>query len=451
VSLFSNLHTASSGLNVSATSMNIIGDNIANVNTIGYKRTRASFADSFPMSVAYVHGPVSIGTGAYVGKTTSLFGQGSLQASGNALDMALNGNGFFAVREDNCLYYTRNGEFFLDDSGFLTNSSGLRVQGYTANDTGYIKPTIGDLQVAIGSVSSQETDSVFLTANLESDSDFSTTPVQNMTLDGLTETIDVVTQAADYSTSISVYDSLGDKHDLTIVFEKVGINQWEYNVIADAGEIADPTSIGYQEEFAFKISSGTLDFNTDGDLINFTQVNQSATSAWEFEGATSAVGNDMLFDFGLVDDGTGNLISSGNATLTQLASESTVTSIDQDGFGVGHLANLEVRSDGTIVGIYDNGQDLNMGRVTIATFDTSDGLERVGSNLFRAHRIPGEPSFGIAGDGGRGDIFGANLEASNVDIEDEFINMITAQRSYQANSRVLSSTNELLRELVNLV
>jgi len=115
------------------------------------------------------------------------------------------------------------------------------------------------------------------------------------------------------------------------------------------------------------------------------------------------------------------------------------------------LSTLRVQSDGTIVGLYDNGQDQNMGRVTIAMFDTTDGMERIGGTLFRAQRIPGEPSFGVAGEGGRGDVFGSNLEAANVDIEQEFINMITAQRSYQANSRVLSSTNELLRELVNLI
>jgi flagellar hook protein FlgE len=445
VSLFSNLHTASSGLNVSATSMSIIGDNIANVNTIGFKRSRASFADSFPNSVAYTHGPVQIGTGAYVGKTSSLFGQGALQASGNALDMGLNGNGFFTVREGNSLYYTRNGEFFLDSDGYLTNTAGLKVQGYTANGSGYIQPTLGDLQVAVGSVSSEATTEVIMTANLDADSDNTTTPVGSMSLDGLTETIDSVTQAADYSTSISIYDSLGAKHDLTICFEKdAATNTWNYYVLTDAGELDDPSSIGYTDEYAFSVASGTLTFNTDGELSGFTQNNTSLVTSWNWTGASA---QDITYDFGL--DTSNN--PTNNAALTQLASESTVTSIDQDGASVGHLSTLEVRSDGTIVGIYDNGQDINMGQVTIAIFDTSDGLERIGSNLFRAHRIPGEPSFGVAGEGGRADVFGANLETSNVDIEDEFINMITAQRSYQANSRVLSSTNELLRELVNLV
>lgn len=445
MSLFSNLHTASSGLNVSSTTMSIIGDNIANVNTIGFKKSRASFADAFPNAVGYIHGPLQIGTGAYTNKTTSLFGQGALQTSDNQLDMAINGNGFFTIRDGAETYYTRNGEFYLDSDGYLTTGAGLRVQGYTANDEGYIQPTLGDLQVAVGDISNETTTEIILTANIDAEADDSTTPVASMSLDGLTETIDSVTQAADYSTSVSIYDSLGDKHDLTICFEKTGTNTWDYYVLSDAGELADPSSIGYTEEYAFNVASGSLTFNTDGDLTGFTQTNTSLVTSWNFEGAAA---QDISFDFGL--DTTNNPTTSG-AALSQLASASTVTSIDQDGYSVGHLSSLRVQSDGTIVGLYDNGQDQSMGQVTIAIFDTQDGMERVGGTLFRAQRIPGEPSFGIAGEGGRGDVFGSNLEAANVDIEQEFINMITAQRSYQANSRVLSSTNELLRELVNLV
>lgn len=445
MSLFSNLYTASSGLNVASTSMSIIGDNIANVNTIGFKKSRASFADAFPNAVGYIHGAIQIGTGSYVNKTTSLFGQGALQSSDNTLDMALNGNGFFAIRDENSLYYTRNGEFFLDSDGHLVNGAGLRVQGYTANDEGYIQPSLGDIQVALGGVNNATTTEVNMTANIDAEADDSTTPVASMSLDGLTETIDSVTQESDYSTSISIFDSLGDKHDLTIVFEKNGTNSWDYHVLADAGEIADPSAIGYASEFAFSIASGSLTFNTDGEMTGFTQNNTSLVTSWNFEGAAA---QDLTFDFGL---DTANNPTDNAPGLTQLASSSTVTSIDQDGFAVGNLSTLRVTADGIIVGLYDNGQDQQMGQVTIATFNTTNGMERVGGTLFRAQRIPGEPSFGVAGEGGRGDVFGSNLETANVDIEQEFINMITAQRSYQANSRVLSATNELLRELVNLV
>jgi flagellar hook protein FlgE len=425
-------------------SMSVIGDNIANVNTIGFKRGRATFSDSFPQPVSYVHGPITIGSGAYTTKTSNIFGQGALQSSGNTLDMAINGNGFFTIRDDNALYYTRNGEFYLDAEGYMVNAAGLKVQGYTANESGYIQPTLGDLRVAVGDIESEMTTEIFMTVNINVDVDDSSTPVLNMTLDGLTSTIDEVTQAADYSTSISIYDSLGAKHDVTIVFEKSATNTWDYYVVTDAGELSDPSSIGYSDGYAFGTASGQLTFNTDGELVAFTQNNTSSITAWNYEGASA---QDITYDFGL--DTTN--VATGNGLMSQLAADSTVTSIDQDGASVGNLTSLQVETNGTIVGLYDNGMDRDMGQVTIAVFDTTNGMERMGSGLYRAQRIPGEPAFGVAGEGGRGDVFGSNLEAANVDIEEEFINMITAQRSYQANSRVLSSTNELLRELVNLI
>jgi flagellar hook protein FlgE len=423
--------------------MSVIGDNIANVNTIGFKRGRASFSDSFPVDVSYVHGPISIGTGAFVGKTSNEFSQGALQISNNNLHMAISGNGFFTVREDDCLYYTRNGEYFLDKEGYLTNPSGLKLQGFLAED-GAVQPQQGDLRVNLGDINSEPTTAVTLSTNLDSESDDSTTPLASMSLDGATEDISTIAGDADFATSIAVYDSLGAKHDLTMAFEKTATNSWTCYVIADGGDVIDGASgAALTEGKGFNIATIDLTFDTSGNLTSFTQNNTSATSSWNFEGADAA---DFSFNFGL--DAAGDPI---DGNVVQLSSNSTVTSLDQDGFGVGHLTSLMVQTDGTVVGRYDNGQDILLGQVSIATFDSTSGLERMGGNTFRATRIPGEPTYGVPGEGGRGDIFGSSLEASNVDIEDEFVNMITAQRSYQANSRVMSATNELLRELVNLV
>ena len=445
MSLFSNLRTSSSGLLVASTSMSVIGDNIANVNTIGFKRGHASFADSFPVDVSYVHGPISIGTGAYIGKTTSEFSQGAIQISNNNLHLAISGNGFFTVGEDSAKYYTRNGEFFLDNDGFIVSPGGLRLQGYTAVD-GAIQPSIGDLRVQLGDISSKSTENVTMTANLDADADFSTTPVAGRSLSGndANDTMANVTADADFSTSVVIYDTLGDAHELTIAYEKTGINTWTAYVLTDGGDVYDQASgATLTEGLAFKLSSIDLTFDTDGSLTNFAQTNTSATSPWNFVGA-----DDMDFNFLFGLDAAGDEV---DGALSQLASASTVTSIDQDGYSVGHLTSIQVETDGTVRGVYDNGQDIKVGQVVIAIFDSTNGLERMGGNVYRATRIPGEPSFGVANQGGRGDIFGSSLEASNVDIEDEFVSMITAQRSYQANSRVMSATNELLRELVNLV
>jgi flagellar hook protein FlgE len=422
--------------------MSVIGDNIANVNTIGFKRGRASFSDSFPVDVSYVHGPISIGTGAIVGSTSNEFSQGSLQISNNNLHMAISGNGFFTVKEDDCNYYTRNGEFFLDKSGYLVSPQGLKVQGFQS-ENGAIQPQMGDLQVDLGHVNSDATTAVTLSANLDSDADdtAAATDVANMSLDGLTEDISDIAAGADFTTSVAVYDSLGTKHDLTLAFEKTSTNTWVCHVVADGGDLVDSTGTQLTEGKGFSIAQIDLSYDTDGQLTSFTQTNQ--INAWNFVGAEAA---DYTYNFGI--DGSGD---PNDGNITQLASSSTITSLDQDGYSVGHLTSLMVQTDGTILGRYDNGQDIILGQIAIATFDSTSGLERMGGNTFRATRIPGEPTFGIPGEGGRGDILGSSLEASNVDIEDEFVNMITAQRSYQANSRVMSATNELLRELVNLV
>jgi len=423
--------------------MSVIGDNIANVNTIGFKRGHASFADSFPVDVSYVHGPISIGTGAYIGKTTSEFSQGAIQISNNNLHLAISGNGFFTVAESGSNYYTRNGEFYLDNDGYVVSPGGMRLQGYTAID-GAIQPSLGDVRVKLGDISSKDTENITMTANLDADADYSTTPVASMSLNGSTETIADVTAAADFSSSVVVYDTLGDRHEFTLAYEKTGINTWTAYVVTDGGDVYDQSSgTTLTEGSAFKVASIDLTFDTDGSLTNFAQTNTSAISPWNFEGA-----DDMDFNFLLGLDSAGDEV---DGDLSQLASSSTVTSIDQDGYSVGHLTSIQIQTDGTVRGVYDNGQDIVVGQVTVAIFDSTNGLERVGGNVYRATRIPGEPSFGVANQGGRGDIFGSSLEASNVDIEDEFVSMITAQRSYQANSRVLSATNELLRELVNLV
>jgi flagellar hook protein FlgE len=223
-------------------------------------------------------------------------------------------------------------------------------------------------------------------------------------------------------------------------------------VIADGGEIEDGSTLtGTKTEgSAFQIASIDLSFDTDGSITSMTSNYTSSSTPWNYVGAeVFGSGDEYAFNFGQDADGDG--LADNNGAISQFASSSTVTSLNQEGYSVGHLTSIVVETDGTVVGRYDNGQDLTLGQVTVASFDSVNGLERMGGNLFRAARIPGEPTLGIAGEGGRGDIFGSSLEASNVDIEDEFVNMITAQRSYQANSRVLSATNELLRELVNLV
>ena len=442
MSLLNNLNTASSGLGVSSTSMSVIGDNIANINTVGFKGSEASFADLLPNDVGGLSGISSIGSGAATNTISTMFGQGSLEGSGNALDMAISGDGFFMVEDGEDAFYTRAGQFYLDDSGFVTTASGLRLQGYTSENSG-ISSTMGDLQIGTAPIAQSMTSALSIEANLDSSAEFDTTPIADgdFTMDGTGDTVDAVSSAGDFSTSMTVYDSLGEAHDVTLVFEKTAENEWDWHAVIDGGEL----SAGYEDGLAFEISSGSVSFDEDGQLTAFTQSNANDFgSPWNFTGAEQT---DFAFNLGM--DTNGDPTEAGG--ITQNASDSAVTAVSQDGYSTGTLTSIEVDVDGTIYGTYTNGQELALGQVALADFSAPSGLDRVGGSLFRATVASGEPAIGAAGTGGRGDIFGSAVEGSNVELEEQFVKMITAQRSYQANSRVFSATSDLLQELVNLV
>jgi flagellar hook protein FlgE len=442
MSLLNNLNTASSGLGVSSTSMSVIGDNIANMNTVGFKGSEATFADLLPNDVGGLAGVSSIGTGAATNTVATIFGQGSLESSTNALDMAINGDGFFMLRDGEDSFYTRSGQYYLDDDGYIVTATGLNLQGFTGED-GVLDATIGDLQVSTSPIGQNLTTELNIEANLDSSVDETDTPIQDgtFTMDGTGDTVNDVADAGDFTTSMTIYDSLGEPHEVTLVFEKTAVNEWEWHAIVDAGEL----EAGYDPGLAFEISSGTLSFDTDGIMTAFTQTNANDIgSTWNFTGAEQT---DFAFNFGI--DAAGDPTDSG--TITQNASESAVSAVSQDGYGTGTLTSLEVDTDGIVYGTYTNGQELALGQVLLADFAANSGLDRVGSTLFRATAASGDPSVGVAGTGGRGEIFGSATEISNVELEDQFVKMITAQRTYQANSRVFSANSDLLQELVNLV
>jgi flagellar hook protein FlgE len=228
---------------------------------------------------------------------------------------------------------------------------------------------------------------------------------------------------------------------VTVVYEKTGENTWGWYAVVDGGELDG----GFDDGNAFMISSGTLEFDTDGQMTSFNQVNENDLgNNWRFSEAEET---DFDFQFGL--DSSGEPTERGG--LSQNAGDSAVSQVSQDGYGTGDLAALKVQDDGTIMGTYSNGEEIALGQVALADFTAETGLERVGGSLFRATMASGLPAVGAAGAGGRGDLIGGALESSNVELEDQFVNMISSQRSYQANSRVFSSTDQLLQELVNLV
>jgi flagellar hook protein FlgE len=446
MSLFSTLNTGASGLGVASTGLSVAGDNIANIGTTGYKQGRATFADFMPQQAFGLGGGGQIGTGAATNRIATLFGQGTLETSDSALDMGITGNGFFVVADGAEDYYTRNGEFLVDSSGFVVTGSGLRLQGYPAVD-GTISPALGDLQIGNSILAGSATETITVDALLSAE----TVPGTDLAAIDFygtgtgTSTLAEAGDAADFSTSMTVYDSLGVGHDVSVLFERTGTSDWSWRAVADASEVTDATgtAVTTDEGFGFEIAAGTMTFDTSGVMSAFTQTDTSTTSAWTFAGAAA---QPIAFDFGI---DTAGLVTDGAVTMS--GSESSVTSVSQDGVGTGSLSSLSVASDGTITGSYTNGEQLALGQVALATFKSDSGLVRAGGTLFSATAAAGEPGIGAAGTGVRGNVSGNALERSNVELEDQFVSMITSQRAYQANAKVISAADESLQTLVQLL
>ncbi|MCP4804257.1 MAG: flagellar hook protein FlgE [Proteobacteria bacterium] len=439
MSLFGTLNTGASGLGTSSTSMSVIGDNIANINTTGFKGSRASFEDMLPNMI----GGNQLGTGSSVAGTQTLFGQGSLSSSSSALDMAISGKGFFQVSDGQQDFYTRDGSMYMDAEGFLVNSSGYHLQGYNAFD-GSVTSRISDLQIDTAPTGAKATESIDISAYLpmqdEPTDGWDTYLSDTDTTGGTDVTWDDLDENADNSTSITIYDELGKPHDVVVYFEQVSETEYDYTVVAATSEL-DPTADADGEGYVTGLISGTLTFDSDGQLESATQ-SDIATSSWP---GTSAIGFEV--DFGV--DSAGE--STDGGSMTMQGEDFSVTGISQDGYAVGELSSVQLDDEGNIVANYSNGEEEILGQVALATFAAEGFLTRAGGNMFAANAASGDPAMGAAGVGGRGSVTGYALEGSNVELEDQFVAMIQSQRGYQANARVISTANDTLQELVNLV
>lgn len=444
MSLFSTLNTGASGLGVSGTYLSVIGDNIANINTTGFKQSRASFGDLLPQNIFGAAGRSQLGIGAGLVGVNSLFGQGSIASSDSALDMAINGNGFFAVSDGAQRYYTRAGEFFVDDQGYVVNGSGLRLQGY-AGVSGSLAASLGDIQVDDAPLPGSATTTVVLDAVLSPDTEAGTDLAlldfygSGAGANTLTDAAD----AADFTSSVTVYDSLGVGHDVTVLFERTDASTWTWRAVTDATAVYDGTGAQYSSTSgaAFEIAQGTVGFDTDGNIASFSQVDTAAS--WSFYGSAQPA---ISFDFGM--DAAGGTT---DGSMLMNGDESGLTAVSQDGYATASLSAVEIQSDGSIVGTYSSGETMTLGQVALATFRSTAGLERLGGSLFGETNASGQAALAAAGTGARGELVGQALERSNVELEDQFVAMITAQRSYQANSKVVSAADETLQGLLQLL
>jgi flagellar hook protein FlgE len=401
---------ALSGLKADSVALNTIGNNLANMNTTGFKKQNVSFSDLFyqTIGVSGANSQQQVGMGTKIGNISTDFSQTGFNPAGGSTDMAINGDGFFVVSNGGVQELTRNGEFQLDSAGNLITTGGQSVMGYSA--TGGVisgNTALTGLNIPIGQTqAATATSKVSMTAVLNSGAAVGTS----------------------FSTPTQVYDSLGQSHNLTTTFTKTGDNTWDYAVTLPSGASAGATG-----------NTGTLKFDSNGALISPT----SNISNISFTGMADA-SSDMNLQWSLFN-------STGGGLITQTAATASTATTYQNGSTSGKYQSFSVDSTGTITALFSNGNTEVLGQVAVATVSNQQGLTRMGNDLYVANQTSGMPTVGTAGTGGRGDIEGNSLELSNVDISTEFANLIVAQRSFEANSKTVTAFDTITQDTINMI
>jgi flagellar hook protein FlgE len=424
-----------SGLNAASKALDNIGNNVANSGTVGFKSSTTVFADVFAASLAGA-GSAPIGLGAKVATVAQQFTQGNITSTSNALDLAINGSGFFRLQSaTGDSLYSRNGQFQLDKDGYIVNPAGLQLMGYMADVNGNVNPPLTPLRLFDPTSSSdsapqatgQSTAGTGVQANLNLDSRLAQPTV------GTFNYADA--QSYNNSTAVTIYDSLGNPHIMTLYFAKTATtNQWDVYATVSNPAGASPTFTDLSAGGTTALT--TLSFNPDGSIAS------GGTPTITITGAQLGYGAGV--------DNMTNLPVSFTGT-TQYGSAFTVNSLTQDGFASGKLAGFNISDDGTILGNYTNGQSRTLGQVVLATFHNSQGLQPLGNNVWAATAAAGTEMDGAPGSSGQfGPIQSSALEDSNVDLTAELVNMITEQRAYQANAQTIKTQDTILQTLVNL-
>jgi len=409
-----------SGLAANQQKLSVIGNNLSNINTIGFKASDVNFADLVSQSIGGPSiNPMQIGLGVGVGQISPNFTQGGVESTGVATNVAMQGAGFFVVNSNGSRVYTRAGNFLFDANGMLVTADGKPVQGYTTID-----PTTGKIT------------STGVPTNIIVPPGVLQQPVATTSFNTISNLDAGAIVGSTFTASVQIYDSLGVPHVATITYTKTGAGAWGYAITVPGAEVAGgtagtPSSIG----------TGTLTFSGAGKLLTVNGGAPAdvtiASPAWA-NGATA-----VPFKWDLVD-------ANNIASLTGYSSPSATASISQNGAAAGSVDSITINPMGEIVASFGAGRLVTVAQLAIANFNNPQGLFKLGTNEFGESEASGIANVGIAGTGGRGTIIGAALEQSNVDIAQEFTQMILAQRGYQANSKSITVADELLVDTLNL-
>jgi flagellar hook protein FlgE len=424
--VLSSLYTGVSGVQANGEALGVISDNIANSNTIGFKTSRAEFQDVIAKSLKGILGGNQIGRGTKLAAVSGIFSQGAVTQTDKSTDLALSGDGFFVVDGPEGRAFTRNGSFNFNKDGELVNSDGMKVKGFSADENGKITSTINPIKLDRNVIDAKRTEKVDMSMNLDIRDE-----VKQLGFDPLKPN-----DTSNYSTGVTVYDSAGNAHALTVYFNKTADNTWTWNAMAKGEEI-----VGGQKGQGVVGASGTIQFTVDGKLQSQT----TASNAFNFnKGALPNQKIDFNFGDDILQGGTGLKGS------TQYGSASDIYKTSQDGYTAGTIGGLSFNDDGILSAFYTNGTTRNIAQVAVAKFENNEGLFKAGNNLFKESRNAGAPNIGAPGAGGRGKVFSKSVEASTTDIASEFVNLIQMQRAFQANSRTLSTSDELMQEVLNI-
>jgi flagellar hook protein FlgE len=426
------MYSGVSGLQANGNAMSVIGNNLSNSNTTGFKAGRALFSDLLPSEVSSASGGSQVGKGVNLATVDQVFSQGTFKSTESNTDLAIEGKGMFVVGDPQSAsqYYTRAGAFRFDDQGYLVNPQGYRAQGYDIDDSGNAVGTMSDIQAPVGGS---------IPARATGQADFSTNLSAEATEISSGFDLNDPNGSSNFATSIKVYDSLGESHLMTSYFtlNDAANNQWEYNLTVPDSEVTDSGTNGL-----YTVASGTVSFNGDGALNAITPSSGGGSITDNVAELTTTALN---WNNGSTQ---GNTLDA-NLDLTQYFGQSELVYKEQDGYASGSLADLTVDSEGYVNGTYSNGQTERIAQLGLADFANENGLKSVGKNMFRATDASGLPALGTPG-AGVGEIRSNTLEQSNVDIAEQFTDMITTQRAYQANARSITTTDEMLNEVVNL-
>ncbi len=430
-SIINGLFAGRAGIASHGSAISVAGDNISNASTTGFKANRAEFE-----SLIAGDGVLGrqFGSGSSISQVATLFDQGTLEFTGRPLDLGISGNGYFVLAKDEERFYSRAGNFKIDSSGFIVNPNGLAVLGFPSNGSGALEP----LNINSIEQNAIKTTSVTIAGNVNASAniiDAGIIPDPGVAVPP-TVTYANINQYAEYSTVVDAFDSLGDRHSVSIFFFHTGVNEYTvraYTNNEDVDPIPTPPAVG-KTGYPRLVGESTITFGGDGRRNPFPVSgipDFTANIAWSNGADPSTIGVTFL-------------------PLTQFSSQSNILSISQDGSGVGSVQSVSVGGDGKITALLSNGQQSSLGQLAMASFSNQEGLARMSGNIFTSSTASGAAVIGRPQTGVLGSVKSGTLELSTVDIASEFVKIITLQRGFQASSRIITTINQLLNDIIQM-